>query len=123
MEEKKIESKPKGAPDAEQIEDIEQQFEIWENLMKKLFSISLVDKLVQLHQLPKEAKERIAYLYESQIGNAYNGFKRRLKAIAGKYQLTKIFADAHEVLNFTLLIAELSKMNTGFAEEELYDMM
>ena len=117
----KIEEKKQSAQTVieKQVDDVECEYEIWESMMEKLFSINLIEKLTGLCQVPKEAKDRVAYLYEAQISNARNGLRRRLKAMATKYNFMKVFSESHEVLDYNFLIAELSKLDTGFTEEEL----
>ncbi len=107
-------------PPSQSAEDMDRHLELWSSLMDKAFSVSLLDKLDHLCLLPKELRERITFTYESYLGNGRNALRRKLKELAEKHRLHKVFADAHEVLDFNLLIAGLGQQGTDCTDEELY---
>ena len=92
-------------------EDIEQLYETWTKCFDKIFSVSLIEVFNGNCNMIKTDKEQAMYVYETQIGKAKKGFRHELKKLANKYNLDKIFNDSHEFLDFTLLIAELSKLD------------
>ena len=105
-------------------EDIGQFYEAWTKCMDTVFTVSMVDILNKnccggSLQLSKEEREQIAYFYESQLAKLKNKFKEEMKKLADKYKLNELFSDSHDVTEFTLLIAELCKKDTGFSEKEL----
>eukprot|EP00826_Nyctotherus_ovalis_P005785 TRINITY_DN11314_c0_g1_i2.p1 TRINITY_DN11314_c0_g1~~TRINITY_DN11314_c0_g1_i2.p1 ORF type:complete len:111 (-),score=51.87 TRINITY_DN11314_c0_g1_i2:331-663(-) len=105
-------------------EDIEQFYATWCKCMDEVFTVSIVDILNKncsggSLQLSKEEREQIAYSYENQLGKLKCKFKEELKKLAGKHRLNELFTDSHEITEFTLLIAELCKQDTGFTEKEL----